>query len=221
MRSRWAEAVEAYRRGVGDYRIGEGTFEAAGVMLLAGDEAAYRQFCGMMAAQIGQQADPTALHCLARAVTFGPSGIAPERAIAWAERAVAHEENASYLHALAMAHYRAGNFAETVRFCEKSSGHRWTGQLLNRLLSAMAHHQLGKSPVTRLLLRVAERMALDWMPLEAGGLARCEGPADWLEFQILRREAAELLGGDCPSEKPGRRAASDDELAPGNPPCEK
>ncbi len=161
------------------------------------------------------------LHCLARTVTVGPSGIAPEQAVAWAERAVADQENAWHLHALAMAHYRAGNFAETVRVCEKSSGHRWTGQLLNRLLSAMAHHQLGKSALARLLLRGAELMARDWMPLEAGGPARCEGPADWLEFQILRREAAELLGGDCPSEKPGRKAPSDDELAPGNPPCEK
>ena len=165
LRSRWAEAVEAYLRGVGDDSIGDETFEAAGAMLLAGNEAAYHQFCAAMAAQIGQQADPTALHCLARTVTVGPSGIAPEQAVAWAERAVADQENAWHLHALAMAHYRAGNFAETVRVCEKSSGHRWTGQLLNRLLSAMAHHQLGKSALARLLLRGAELMARDWMPL--------------------------------------------------------
>lgn len=92
LRNRWAEAVKVYRRGIGDCGIGDETFEATCSMLLDGDEAAYRQFCAAMAAQFGEQADPWACYCLARAVTVGSSGIAPERAISWAERAVAHQE---------------------------------------------------------------------------------------------------------------------------------
>ena len=181
------------------------TFETAGVILLSGDEAEYRKFCEALLQQSGDTAEPIAAYHLARAVAAGPNGISPEQAIAWGQMAVAERETAWHLHALALANYRAGNAAETIRLCEQSSGLNWSAQVLNRYLTALAFRDLGDDPKAREVFQEAEEIADDLLQRASAGTFRFL-PPDWIELHILRREANASFGNGAVSERDERQA---------------
>ena len=99
-----------------------------------------------------------------------------------------------YLHALGLAHYRAGQFVEAIQRLEESNTGNWVdeGKMQNRLVLAMAHHRLGHTAQSRALLDEVERW---WQTVEA---AKTDGAVafsatDWLPLQLLRREAEAVI----------------------------
>ncbi|TVS20798.1 MAG: tetratricopeptide repeat protein, partial [Planctomycetaceae bacterium] len=194
LRSRWSEAVEAYRRA--ERRgIRIETFELAGALLLSGDQDGYRQLCASLLDDPDQPADSTAAFHLARIVSFGPSGIEPERALAWASTIVREEGQPWHLHVLALAHYRAGNYVDTIRFCQQSNAQGWHAGLLNHWLLAMAHHQLGNSLAADNAQAQAESLAENWMSKESGEPVSNLPPPDWVSLHLLCRQFQELQSG--------------------------
>ena len=111
-----------------------------------------------------------------------------------AEHAVASTSNGWYLHALGLAHYRAGQFVEAIQRLEESNIGDWAveGKMQNRLVLAMSHHRLRHTAQLRALLDEVERW---WESVEA---AKTDGAVafastDWLSLQLLRSEAEAVV----------------------------
>jgi tetratricopeptide (TPR) repeat protein len=166
--------------------------------LLLGNLKAYQQLCKRMPAEVEQSTDAQVAYDAARPCTVSPEGpINPAQAVNWAERAVAVGRQASNLHMLGRAHYRAGQFDEAVRRCEESLKIQpnWPGRILNWLVLAMAHQRLNHPDDARQWLA----QAVQWRdnlpkrnhktPIAPGSLYR----AEWLEFNVLYPEARALL----------------------------
>src|SRR5262249_300406 len=118
----------------------------------------------------------------------------PERAVGWGKQAVASGPRVAwYLHALALAHLRAGQHRQAIKQFEASRQEDWQGaQVLNELGLALAYQKLGDT-----------KKARDWLGTEGRSLDRLKPssakkpvtiPAtDWLEAEVLRREAEGLI----------------------------
>ncbi len=191
LRSQWSEAAEAYRRAE-RRSIRIETFELACALLLSGDQDGYRELCASLMDDPDQPADATAAFHLARIASFGPSGIEPKRAVSWA-RPIAREEGQPWhLHVLALTHYRAGDYVDTIRYCQQSNAQGWHAAFLNHWLLAMAHHQLGNSLAADKAQAQAESLAANWMPKESGEPISTLPPPDWVSLQLLQRQFHEL-----------------------------
>ena len=83
---RWKEAADAYAKGMSAKPIGHEWAEYASVLVLAGDDAEYRRFCGRIAEHVktpGTEADWIMLSIATPAARISPaSGIAAERSSA-------------------------------------------------------------------------------------------------------------------------------------------
>jgi tetratricopeptide (TPR) repeat protein len=122
---------------------------------------------------------------LARAASL-VSGVAdnPARMVALAECGVAGDPKAPWrLHALALAHYRAGQFEAAIRRSEEALRVGWHAGSSCRVVLALAHHRLGHAEEARSWLEKADRTSAT--------TARVWGDA--IEFRVLRREAASLI----------------------------
>jgi hypothetical protein len=106
-----------------------------------------------------------------------------------------------YLHAHALALYRAGRFEAAIARCHDSmkAAPTWRGVPLNWLLVAMAHHRLGQAEEARPWLD----KAVQWRGGTFNGRRQVDIPYppevhlnDWLEFEVLYREAEALVGKD-------------------------
>jgi tetratricopeptide (TPR) repeat protein len=148
-----------------------------------------------MVERAGQTKVPFEAYILARTCGLAPQAISdPLRAIHWAERAAdGSSADGWYVHALALAHYRAGHYRLALEQAERAIKTGW-GAELNWLVMAMAQHQLGHDDAARRLLSNA---------VEALDKARAANPSepvefvasDWLEAQILRRETEAMIAG--------------------------
>jgi tetratricopeptide (TPR) repeat protein len=167
----------------------------AGLLVLAGDTAAYRAFCRRMQETLAQQPDGTrdrrATYLVARSCLLAPNGVDPAEGVRLAEQALAAAPRyAWHLHTLALAHYRAGQFEQAVRRLEESmeANPGWAGRVDDWLLLALAHHRLGHAAeVTRWLEKAV-------YALPTGDFF--QGPIhshDRLACELLRREAEALM----------------------------
>jgi WD40 repeat protein/tetratricopeptide (TPR) repeat protein len=208
---RWDCAASEYARGIEPGAMSEFAFEYACLLLLTGDRANYRRFVARMAEVHGRSDDPGHRSLLALTAALAPeSGAAPGRLVDWAERAVAAEAKPWNLHALGLAYLRAGQVERAVRPLEESDNERqWEPVwVVNRLALALAHHALGHPNEARRWLGEATE-ALD--AASPGRLVdgRTQiGMHDWLEAQVLRREAEAAILHDpaFPADPFARRA---------------
>jgi tetratricopeptide (TPR) repeat protein len=171
--------------------------EYASALLLAGDQEGYRRVCGEVVHRFDKATDPLTPALVARIASLAPGAADPARVVQWAEKGVvARPSEAWFLHNLAMAHYRAGQFDQAVRRLEQSLKLGWGAHVLNALLLAMAHQRLGHADEARRWMDTA----VQWIDQAGMGLTRearfalpVPNWADRMELQLLRREAEELL----------------------------
>ncbi len=163
--------------------------------MIVGDNEGYRATVREIERRAGRTKDPFEAFVLARtaAMTAEPV-VEPRQVIRWAEHAVASTLNAWYLHALGLAHYRAGQFVEAIHRLEESNAGNWNeeGKMQNRLVLAMAHHRLRHTAQSRALLDEVERWWKGVEDAKTGG-AVAFALTDWLPLQVLRREAKALV----------------------------
>jgi WD40 repeat protein/serine/threonine protein kinase len=166
-------------------------FEYACLLLLKGDEAGYRRFCRQLAERAGPEPDPFLSFVLARSCGLAPDGAAdPTQAVAWAEKMIrAGGKPAWYVHALGLAHYRAGAWDQARQRFEESDKSRWG--------DATVVNWLGLALVCQRTGRVDE--AHRWLEKASGWLDKA-GPEslpapDRLEAEVLRLEAEALVKG--------------------------
>jgi tetratricopeptide (TPR) repeat protein len=190
----------------------EVTFDYAGVLLLAGDAEGYRRFC----ARLLERGDK--LKCLdhpgrrsylvARICLLAPDAAADRaRPGQLAEEAVkAVPTFPHYLHALGVAHYRAGRYKQAVERLEESlkADPDWTGQPVNWLALALAEHHLGHADKAREWFdKATQALDKDAQERPPGALTGLGMHAhDWLACLLLRREAETELNSAAPS--PGK-----------------
>jgi serine/threonine protein kinase/Flp pilus assembly protein TadD len=240
---RWEEAAADFTKGLGDGALNDDWFQLAALHLLAGHAKEYEEHCrktiklreeakdlparppglgpggGPGGPGMGVPGGPAPYELdfhAGRILSLGPAeGEAREQGAQWAERAVAAQPNhPSYLHSLALAHFRAGRFDKAVERLQESQkvGANWRGMVgddwggpLNPLLRALCFEAL-KQPEAAL----AERQKADkWLdkinhdrPKEQADLPPPNLTlADWLEYHVLRREAEKLPNDKAPDSK--------------------
>jgi serine/threonine protein kinase/Flp pilus assembly protein TadD len=219
---RWEEAAADFTKGLGDGALNDDWFQLAALHLLAGHAKEYEEHCSKTIKMRAQAKDPPVgapgagpgagvpapnemdFHA-GRILSLGPAeGEAREQGAQWAERAVAAAPtNAWYLHCLALAHYRAGRYDQAIRRLKESQkvGPDWGGPL-NPLLLALCHQAL-KQPAEA---QDARRKADEWLDKINRDRPKSEADlpppgfslSDWLEYQVLRREAERMFRATTP-----------------------
>ena len=174
--------------------------EYASTLVLAGDQEGYRRTCADLLRRLASVTDPQTCYLLARTASLAPGGGDPAQAVQRAEKGVAaYAKRAWYLHTLAVAHYRAGQFGEAVRRAQQSlkDDPAWGGHVVDWLLLAMAHERLGHADEARQWLD----KAAGWLDQAGKGLPKetrfalpLPSWSDRLEAQILRLEAERMIG---------------------------
>jgi tetratricopeptide (TPR) repeat protein len=168
-------------------------FIYACLLLIRGDNEAYDRLCQDMTQRAAETKDPFEAYVLARSCAMARhSPIDPARAVQWANQAVASERLPWFVHALGLAQYRAGQFDEALQSFTQANVKTWSCSELNWFGLALVHHRLGHADEARQCLE----KGIQW--LERKGPPSPDLPAkllpqDWLEAQILRREAEETL----------------------------
>jgi Flp pilus assembly protein TadD len=185
---RWAEAVAEYGRvaelAPDDLEFG---FEYAAVLVLAGQDRRYREYCAGLIANAHRGLAPRDAYLAGRICALAPGAVPdPGVPVGLGERAVEAEPKlARHLHGLGLAHYRAGQFGPAIRRLNESlaADPAWRAQVLNRYALALAYQADGQGDEAR-----------KWY----GQAARTRPPPlqshDALAYLILRREADQLLG---------------------------
>ncbi len=176
------------------------------VSLLLGDRPGYEQLCKKWADRVG---DSQAWgYFLARACAVSPRPVVPAQQIVdLAEKALQAGPAPWILHSLSLAHYRNGQFEPAIeRALESNAGH-WSAasKALNWVILAMAHSRLGDRADAHKYLQQALELGGRASPFQ---LARVKWPdmsvADFVEFELLRREAEELINAKS-KEKPDKK----------------
>jgi tetratricopeptide (TPR) repeat protein len=190
--SEWEKAARHYTRAGESRAIHDDAFEQACLALLTGDKVGYRAFCKRLAARAGRRPNAFTAFVLARTCGLAAGAVdGPGRAVGWGEQAVRSQAGVAwYLHALALAHYRAGQFKKALRRLEESLQARWTNiEFLNWYLRALILHRQGRVKQAREWLGKARAAHDRLKPAGATTL-----PAtDWLEAAVLRREAEGMM----------------------------
>jgi hypothetical protein len=190
-------AAADFARGIASApRDSEEWFEHACLRLIIGDKDGYRTFVQEIVRREGQTSDPFVSYVLARScVLTAQPVVEPEQVIRWAESTLRDGRRSWYLHVIGAAHYRAGHFAEAIKWLTESlvgniSADRYN--LQTQLVLAMAHKRLGHATQARALLAEVERLQRRIEPAKTDG-AVAMPTVDWLPLQLLRREAEAVV----------------------------
>jgi WD40 repeat protein/tetratricopeptide (TPR) repeat protein len=196
-RSQWARAAADYAKGIERRPPSEDWFECACVRLILGDTDGYRRLCGQLVERAGPE--PAVAFVLARTCALASgAGVDPARAVQWGEKAVAAlPETPWVLHGLGLAHYRARQHDLAVTRLTESDSYSWDARYLNWLALALAHHRLGHDAEARRWYEKATERIDRERP--AAGEPVSLLAIDWLEAQVLRRQAEALLGSAVPA----------------------
>jgi tetratricopeptide (TPR) repeat protein len=196
---RWDRAAaDLTPTGIEAGRLDDTWLNVACLRLLNGDTAGYQRICTQLLerAQLGREPFPAEVAALASrtCMLHRDTGTEPRQAVRWAEAAVARQPRwAWYLHFLALAQYRAGQFDAAARSCRRSLevGPGWEGRAVNWLLLGMAETRRGHTDEGRRWLDKAAQ----WRAAVLAG-KKCEASPpdmplpDWLEFQVLYQESS-------------------------------
>jgi eukaryotic-like serine/threonine-protein kinase len=200
LRDRWELAAADFARGVTSAPPdSEEWFEHACLRLIVGDDEGYRTFVQEIRRREGQTSSPFVAYILARTCTLAAEPVVePEQVIGWAETPLRYGRPPWNLHVAGAAHYRAGHFAQAIKWLEESnaafsaytSGDHF--QLQNRFVLAMAQKRSGRAAQARAMLAEAQRL---WQRIEAARTAAAVSlpTVDWLPMHILRREAESVI----------------------------
>jgi tetratricopeptide (TPR) repeat protein len=223
-RREWVQAAACYARAIkgGPSDDGNFCFEYAALLLLFGDRPGYDKACARMVKQCGKSPNLRAYH-VARACTLAPDAVSdaslPGR-LAEKELQASAREFWSLTEQGAL-HYRAGRIREAVALFEQSlrADPKVGKAVLNWLWLALAQQRLGKSEEARRWLG----KATTWLDQYRDGMPNRADEElglhlhNWLEAQVLRREAEALL---LPVEKrpnrsePTAQLILEDDLSP-------
>jgi tetratricopeptide (TPR) repeat protein len=203
---RWFAAGRDFAQVIEKRPLSDDWVQHGCLLVLAGDTDGYRKFCAPLVERHGKVKDPTVAYPAGRLCALAPDALAdPAQAVRWAEWSLASDpKNVFYLHTLGLAHYRAGQFDQAEKRCRESMkiNPNWLGIPQNWLVLALICHQQKKPDEARQWLD----KATEWLatanakrPKEEAGYQPPEmPPSDWLEYQVLRREAEKLLSGEPP-----------------------
>ena len=168
-------------------------FARASLYLIQGDSEGYNRFCQDMLQRVPQTEDHSEAFVLVRTCTMGrQSPVDPAQAVQWAKQAVARAQPPWYFHALGLAQYRAGQFDEALQSFSRANVEAWPYRDLNWFGMALAHDRLGHSDEARKCLDKGIQWLERFGPPGPGQPANIH-PMDWLEAQVLRREAEDVL----------------------------
>jgi tetratricopeptide (TPR) repeat protein len=183
-------------------------FRSASLWVWVNDRAAYRRHCEEMLRRWGETSDVVLAERTAKACLLAPDAVADMTPVfQLAQRGVtgteAHQAYRWFLLARGLAHYRAGEFAQSLERLGKSvAPDRALGINAAALfVTAMAHQRLGQAAAAREALdKGREILEQEGIPtLESGELGA--GWHDWLNCHILRREAERLIEAAKPRSK--------------------
>jgi eukaryotic-like serine/threonine-protein kinase len=204
---RWDEAAAAYELAFtcGTSERPELWFERAILELAVGDRAGYRAIRRHMLEVFGGNNQLPWLEYAAHAFVLAADSPAEEaQALGLAERRAAIYPDAFSEHVLGSALYRSGRFGEAVaRLVSNDNGNPgWRGEILDRLVAAMAMLRLGRLNEARRSLEQAESWIAARLRDRPGGPDRAV-PEGWpwrdaILLHLLRREARALIGAKLP-----------------------
>src|SRR5262249_28543780 len=152
LRSQWEGAAADYAKVIDQRPPHDEWVEHACARLLVGDVEGYRKFCAWAVERAGSSKQPFTGFVLARLCALSTaSGIEASRMIEWGQQAVASTTSAPwFLHALAAAHYRAGEYTKAIQRLQQANQPNWREeQVLNWLFLAMCHHRLDNAGEAR------------------------------------------------------------------------
>ena len=165
------------------------------VLLLAGESAGYRRFCGTVLKRFGQTKNPRAAYLAARSLGLkADNGIKPAEGLRLASLAVQSSPKTPwYLHAMGMTHFRAGEYKQAILRLRESlnADPNWPGRVCNWLGLALAHQKLKHAEEAKEWLDKAA-LWLDKTRQEAATKSFAflgMHPHDLLSALVLRREA--------------------------------
>jgi tetratricopeptide (TPR) repeat protein len=201
----WAEAAaDLTPETIDSWPLTDRWFQLACLRLLQGEVPEYHRLCQQTVGRIGRTKEGfrgTSAHLASRICMLHPDGgQAPQQGVVWASQAVKDQPRFPWnFYGLALAQYRAGQFKEAVQRSQESlkMDPHWGGVPLNWLLLGMAHQRLGQPEQARQWMDKATA----WRERASRGASPNGEPAtppdvhlnEWLEFQVLYREAEELL----------------------------
>jgi tetratricopeptide (TPR) repeat protein len=206
----WERAAADYSQVKGSLASGDGAFEFAASRLLVDDRPGYEQFCKQWADRVSRAKGLAKGldYSLARSLAIDPGSLVPSgQIVEWARTAVQPARAPWHLHVLSFAHYRNGEFDSAIARALESNRGDWRGsaKALNWLILAMAHHRLGHDAEARKSLEQAFQLAArSNLEPPAGVQWPDMAPPDVLEFELLRREAENLIDPK-PKEKPDEK----------------
>lgn len=194
-RGRYKEAAADYRRVIHRRPVSEDWLEACESYLLIGDTAGYRELCKALIELAGDNPDPFACFVLARCGGLSAaSGVSPARLIGWAKQAVESGPTSYYLHALGLAHYRAGELDEAIKQLKRSNAAGWndTARGQNWLVLAMAHAKAGQPDEAKECLKTGRQRIASATPPDQPNAAYA---GDWGALQSFLAEAEAVVEG--------------------------
>jgi tetratricopeptide (TPR) repeat protein len=199
---RWPDASQAYLKALALEPTDHATyFHAAPVLLLAGDQAAYRRVCREMLARFGGTDHVAIAERVVKTCLLRRDGV-DDRDAVWrlADRVLAApsgDGNPWGVLALGMANYRQGRLPEAVARLQGIATAEPPiplAQAMAYVFLALAHHDLSqRDEARRALGRAAAVQERQFPKLE--GLTDDWSRGEWLRLQVVRREAETLLGG--------------------------
>jgi serine/threonine protein kinase len=186
-------------------------YQYALLRLHVADQDGYRRACRRVLREYGDTTDQwAALHAV-RACTLAPDPpVDPPELVQRAGRANASQRAGWRLYIEGLADHRAGGHRRAVDRLNEALkiDPDWKARALCYPPLAMAHYRLGEADEARRAMASADE-ALDLWAGAAIGMPPGMMPVpwfDWLEFQLLHREAKRLLTGSTPPEDPRVRA---------------
>ena len=205
--SRWKEAEADYAKVVHEQPVESNAIaEYAYLLVMSGDMNGYEKYCQTLAARGGDTTDGQEGFQLARACGATPdSGIEPARLIHWAS--LGGDSHPWFPHALGLAQYRAGDYEAAIKSLEKSNRVAWganNGGLAksqNWLVLAMAHERLSQHEEAQQCLNKARHLISQGGPKKPGAAASIDAP-DWVEIQVLSREAEAIVKSPADDQAP-------------------
>jgi tetratricopeptide (TPR) repeat protein len=191
----WTHAAAELNRGFEQQHRSDGflCFSTALVRLLAGDVEGYARLAGGM--PILNSLPPVRLDVL-RTCTIHPRGATdPAALVRMARSAYDEDPNQWNAHDLGMAHYRAREFDQALRWIDEAW--KLSGWHLYAPALAMTHHQLGHTDEARQWLDKANTNFRDFAPPSGDRLKTLQDDPywqDWAYFEVMLIEARALLG---------------------------
>lgn len=194
LQRQWKEANEAFSQIEKAIPPGDIWFELAGARLLTGNQKGYQSFCNRMQAKASDP--PTIAQAYQLARTFSLTKRSEEEAsqiVRWAAHALKQNPQLGwYKHAMGMAFYRAQQYKSAIKHFNQSLATSWPERYLNYLWLSMCHFQLHESDKAQQWHRRGIR-ALKAIDPNNPSASRSPPPPDWLEGEIVRREAEALF----------------------------